>query len=191
MKPFFILTILWIASFSAFSAEVIYRFGGTLSTNWGTLPAGSRFSGFVTYTHPQRKFGGDASSGWYKFKKLRLTVGRETINIEKGHKYLGVNFGLQPKRWFILAFTAYDPTWTLRQRPWLGRIPVGVGLQLSDRPEFAGSGGTSEYIRDTSLMGAGLKINMFNQTRLSIFDARNTSVYIEAPLTSFSGSIVR
>ena len=192
MKPFFILTILWMTSFSAFSAEVIYRFGGTLSTNWGTLPAGSRFNGYFTYTFPQKAHGFGGNGAWYNFNKLRSTVGRETILIDRGYRFLGQ--GTVPPvsghGYGFFGITADDSSWK-KNRPRLGGIPVGVVVSVTDNYWLSGGQASAKYLKGKSLVGSGLKLSMFNFTRLVLNDTRKKSINISSPLTTFSGSIVR
>jgi len=62
-------------------AEVTYYFGGTLSANWGTLTAGTPFSGSFSYEYPQipNKFPfGDGA--FYGVNDFSFTIGSESLN---------------------------------------------------------------------------------------------------------------
>ena len=191
-----LLTIGMLAGGPLQAAEVTYRFAGRLSDKWGTLPAGTSFSGYFKYTYPQKAHGYGGYGAWYKFNKLGLTVGRRTILFDRGYRFLGqalfpgeINYAGEPS-YGSFGITADDPKW-IKNRPTLGGIPVGIGVWVQDDHQLAGGGGSLAVLKDTKLVGSGLKLEMFNSTRLIISDARNNSINIQSPLTYFSGSLVR
>jgi len=172
------------------AAEVTYRFAGRLSDKWGTLPAGTSFSGYFKYTYPQKAHGYGGYGAWYNFNKLGLTVGRRTILFDRGYRFLGQGLFPGETSYGFFGITADDPNW-IKNRPTLGGIPVGIGVWVHDDHQLAGGGGSLAVLKDRKLVGSGLKLEMFNVTRLIISDARNNSINIQSPLTYFSGSMVR
>ena len=171
------------------AAEVTYRFAGRLSDKWGTLSAGTPFSGYFKYTYPQKAHGYGGYGAWYNFTKLSLTVGRQTVLIDRGYRFLGQGFVPGRYSYGYFGITADDPKWRMN-RPKLGGIPVGIGVWVHDYHQLAGGGGSLAVLKDRKLVGSGLKLEMFNFTRLIINDARKNGVNIQSPLTYFSGSMV-
>jgi hypothetical protein len=180
-----------LAGGSSQAAEVTYRFAGRLSDKWGTLPAGTPFSGYFKYTYPQKAHGYGGAGAWYNFTKLSLTVGRQTVLIDRGYRFLGQSVFFQGGRGTsTFGITADDPNWRMN-RPKLGGIPVGIGLWVTDYHQLARGGGSLAVLKNRNLVGSGLKLEMFNSTRLIINDIRKNGVNIQSPLTYFSGSMAR
>lgn len=185
-----LLAILVLAGASV-KAEVTYYFGGTLSADWGTLTAGTPFSGSFSYDYPQTAhwYGGYGAS--YYFKNLSLSVGGESLLINQG--YRSINTGVVPtdpnfaggnNGYGFLGVTADDPTWTLG-RPLLGGIPVGISVEVTDYYWLGGGGASKPYLTSNALVGDWLRLEMFNFSRLTISDANQNSINIQSPLTSF------
>jgi len=177
-----LFAVLVLAGASA-QAEITYYFGGTLSSNWGTLSAGTPFYGSFSYDSPQtaHSYFDEGKRAAYYVNSLAVTFGNESAVMDQGYRNLVV--GIIPNEYAFVNVTANDPSW-VQNRPILGGIPVGITLEVRDSYNSNGGGVTLPHLSSNNLVGDELRLEMFNSSRFVISDTNGGS-QISSPLTAF------
>jgi len=162
VKKAYLITTLFLLLIRNGYTEVIYYFGGSLSSNWGTLVAGTLFHGSFSYEHPQAPNSFPFGSGaFYTFNNFSVTIGAENPNLhgngaitvwnynqsypndslkieQSGNSFLGGQEVTSVAIWL-------NDTSGL----WLSSPSLPAAFSLSDFTPFLNSTGTGFYINGT------------------------------------------